>query len=70
MERRQVARLAAVRASRDVGRCEAALKTVARAATDGTNLVPPIVEAVEARATVGEVADTMRNVFGVFDESR
>jgi methylmalonyl-CoA mutase N-terminal domain/subunit len=30
--------------------------------------VPPIIAAVEARATVGEIADTMRSVFGEFRE--
>ena len=35
----------------------------------GSNLVPPIIEAVEARATVGEIADTMRAVFGEYQET-
>ena len=38
------------------------------AARGGDNLVPPIVAAVEAKATVGEIADTMRGVFGEFRE--
>ena len=46
------------------------LAAVSRAAADGSNLVPPIVAAVEARATVGEIADTMRGVFGEFEEGR
>jgi methylmalonyl-CoA mutase N-terminal domain/subunit len=37
---------------------------VADAARSGTNLVPPIVTAVEAFATVGEISDAMRSVFG------
>ena len=39
-----------------------------RAAQDGTNLMPPIIAAVEARATVGEVADALRAVFGEYRE--
>jgi methylmalonyl-CoA mutase N-terminal domain/subunit len=39
------------------------------AARNGSNLVPPIIEAVEARATVGEVADTLRAVFGEYQET-
>jgi methylmalonyl-CoA mutase N-terminal domain/subunit len=70
VERRQVNRIQALRAGRDAERCRAALDAVSRAATDGSNLVLPIVAAVEAQATVGEVADAMRTVFGEFDEAR
>jgi methylmalonyl-CoA mutase N-terminal domain/subunit len=38
------------------------------AAAGRDNLVPPIIDAVEAGATVGEIADTMRGVFGEFQE--
>jgi methylmalonyl-CoA mutase N-terminal domain/subunit len=31
--------------------------------------VPPIIEAVEAQATVGEIADAMRSIFGEFEET-
>jgi methylmalonyl-CoA mutase N-terminal domain/subunit len=70
VERRQVNRLQALRADRDAGRCRAAIAAVSQAAADGSNLVLPIVAAVEARATVGEIADAMRIVFGEFDEAR
>jgi methylmalonyl-CoA mutase, N-terminal domain len=63
-ERRQAAAVAAVRQSRDAALWRAAIDAVARAAGDGTNLVPPIIAAVEARATLGEIADAMRRVFG------
>jgi methylmalonyl-CoA mutase N-terminal domain/subunit len=43
---------------------------VNRAASGGENLVPPIVAAVEAHATVGEVATALREVFGEFQEQR
>ena len=64
IERRQIERVRRVRASRDSGEWQAALGAVAQAARDGSNLVPPIVRAVEARATIGEVSDTLRGVFG------
>ena len=64
VERRQVERVRTVRASRDPRAWQAALDEVAAAARDERNLVPPVVAAVEARATVGEVADTLRAVFG------
>jgi methylmalonyl-CoA mutase, N-terminal domain len=70
VEARQIARLGALRASRDATAWRDSLAAVERAAADGTNLVPPIVAAVEARATVGEIADTMRTVFGEFEERR
>ena len=46
--------------------CRAALAAVDAAARSGDNLVLPIIAAVEARATLGEVADTMRHVFGEY----
>jgi methylmalonyl-CoA mutase, N-terminal domain len=70
VEARQIAGLHALRASRDGTAWRAALAAVSRAASDGSNLVPPVIAAVEARATVGEIADTMRTVFGEFEERR
>ncbi len=64
MERRQVDRVRAVRASRNEGEWRAALDAVVAAARGTTNLVPPIIAAVDARATLGEIADAMRSVFG------
>ncbi len=69
VERVQKARVAAVRSARDAGAWRAALDAVGRAARDRSNLVPPIIEAVRARATVGEISDTLRDVFGEHRES-
>ncbi len=69
VERRQVERVRALRASRSASAWASALDGVERAARSGANLVPPIIEAVEARATVGEIADTMRSVFGAYQET-
>ena len=68
VEPRQVERVRAVRASRDAARWRAALDGVVSAARSGPNLVPPILEAVEARATVGEISDALRSVFGEHKE--
>jgi methylmalonyl-CoA mutase N-terminal domain/subunit len=68
LERRQVDRVAAVRASRDTAGWRDAIEQVTGAARAGTNLVAPIVAAVEARATVGEISDAMRSVFGEHEE--
>jgi methylmalonyl-CoA mutase N-terminal domain/subunit len=69
IEREQIARLCAVRAGRSAAEWDAAIGSVTRAARDGVNLVPPIVAAVEAKATVGEIADAMRSVFGEHKET-
>jgi methylmalonyl-CoA mutase N-terminal domain/subunit len=69
VERRQIERVRAVRASRSADAWRGALDLVRLAAQDGRNLVPPIIAAVEARATVGEVADAMRDVFGEYTET-
>ena len=70
IEARQVARLRTLRAAREPGAWQQALAAVTQAAAGSDNLVPPIVAAVEARATVGEVAGALRTVFGEFDERR
>jgi methylmalonyl-CoA mutase N-terminal domain/subunit len=68
-ERRQSHRVQSLRASRDGARSQAALDGVAKAARDGSNLVPPIIAAVEAFATVGEISDALRGVFGEFEDT-
>jgi methylmalonyl-CoA mutase N-terminal domain/subunit len=45
------------------------LKKIEDAACSGANLMPCIVGAVEAYATVGEISDTMRKVFGEYKEA-
>jgi methylmalonyl-CoA mutase, N-terminal domain len=67
-ERRQTERTGQVRASRDTTAWAAALERVGTAAREGDNLVPPVIGAVEARATLGEISDALRAVFGEFQE--
>jgi len=69
LERKQVERLRAVRAKRDQAKWQAALKKVEDTARGTGNLMPPIVEAVEANATVGEISDAMRRVYGEYHET-
>ncbi len=66
LEARQRERLAGVKARRDGSAVEAALAAVAAAAGSTRPLVPPIVEAVRARATLGEISDALRQVWGVY----
>jgi methylmalonyl-CoA mutase N-terminal domain/subunit len=72
IERHQIARVQAVRERRDAAAWKSALDAVRSAAArsgSDNNLVPPIIAAVEAYATVGEIADAMRGVFGEYRES-
>ena len=68
LERAQIERVQAMRARRDTARWSAALAAVSSAARGIDNLVPPLIAAVEACATVGEIADTLRAVFGEHKE--
>ena len=68
VERDQMERVRSVRASRSEDTCQWALAAVARAARSTDNLVPPIVEAVERRATLGEISDALRAVFGEYHD--
>ena len=63
-EARQAANVQSVRASRDAAAWRAAVDAIEAAARSGANLMPPVLAAVEARATLGEIADAMRRVFG------
>jgi methylmalonyl-CoA mutase N-terminal domain/subunit len=64
IERNQKAAVAAVRATRDDAAWRAALQDLEQAARDGQNLMPPLVAAAEHRATLGEMSDVLRRVFG------
>jgi len=68
LERRQVERLRAFRARRDQEKAARAVRQVEETARNGGNLMPVIVEAVENHATVGEICDAMRVVFGEYKE--
>jgi methylmalonyl-CoA mutase N-terminal domain/subunit len=67
-ERRQVEGLRRVRAERDPAAWEAAMRRLEDEARGTGNLLPPIIEAVAAYATVGEIADRLRTVWGVHRE--
>ncbi len=69
LERRQVERLQALRRRRDAGRAQAALQKVGATAATAENLMPALLEAVEAYCTVGEIADALRAVFGEHREA-
>jgi methylmalonyl-CoA mutase, N-terminal domain len=67
--RDQIERLKAFRLKRDSTRVKAVLGELGRRAAGSENLLPAILDAVENNATVGEISDTLRRVFGEYQES-
>jgi methylmalonyl-CoA mutase N-terminal domain/subunit len=64
-EERQRERLARLRAERDPDRWQAALENVRRVAQSNDNIMPALIEAAHAYATLGEITDVLKTVFGV-----
>src|SRR6266404_1297904 len=69
LEPKQVERLRALRAKRNAETWQAAIRAVEDTARSGDNLMPRILAAVEANATVGEISDAMRKVYGEYKEA-
>ncbi len=69
VERYQKEKLAKIKAERDARRVERTLAALREAAEGNGNVVPPILDAVRSYATVGEISDTLRDVFGEYRES-
>jgi len=68
LEQAQVESLRQVRASRSATEVASKLDALDRAARDGSNLMPPIMDAANAYVTVGEISDCLRRVFGEYRE--
>jgi len=69
IEREQVERVRAVREKRDAAKCDSAISSLRNAATGTENLLPHILNCVEAYATVGEISNTLRSVWGEYQEA-
>ena len=69
VSREQVARLKAFKAKRDGAKVDKALARIRAAAESDENLMPVLVDAVEAGVTLGEISDSLRKVFGLFKET-
>jgi methylmalonyl-CoA mutase N-terminal domain/subunit len=69
LEQAQVERVRALRARRDAAATEAALAKLEQAATTTENLLPRILECVESYATVGEISNRLRRVWGEYRET-
>jgi methylmalonyl-CoA mutase N-terminal domain/subunit len=63
-----LASLEALRKTRNADRVARALDALRQAAQTSTNVMPPILDAVRAYATVGEMCDTLRDVWGEYEE--
>jgi methylmalonyl-CoA mutase N-terminal domain/subunit len=70
LQLQQAARVARVRSERDQAAVAAALADVEAAARGSQNLLVPMKEALRRRATLGEVSDVLRSVFGVYQPTR
>jgi len=66
---KQIQRLTRIKAERDAGRLEASLAALRKAAETEDNLIPLMLEAVRAHATVGEVSQALVPVFGLYQEA-
>jgi methylmalonyl-CoA mutase, N-terminal domain len=66
LERKQIERLREVRASRDAAVVDQRLEALDQAARGSENLMPKILDACEALATIGEISDRLRKVFGEY----
>ncbi|HXH08276.1 MAG TPA: methylmalonyl-CoA mutase family protein [Alphaproteobacteria bacterium] len=68
VEKRQIERVRELRGSRDQQRWERSLEALRKAAAGRDNLMPPIIDAVKAYATVGEICNALKEVFGAYEE--
>jgi methylmalonyl-CoA mutase N-terminal domain/subunit len=62
----QIEKLKQLRQHRDQKTCLSTLSSLRQQAVDGTNIMPSVVAAIEAKCTLGEIADTLREVFGEY----
>ena len=65
----QMERLQHVKSTRDARAVDTSLETLRRAAAGHTNLLPPLLDAVRAYATLGEMCDALRSVWGEYEET-
>jgi methylmalonyl-CoA mutase N-terminal domain/subunit len=68
VQKKQIANLHAVKASRDSAKVETSLADVRTAAKDKKNLMPPIIDAAKAYCTQQEICDVLREVFGTYTD--
>jgi methylmalonyl-CoA mutase N-terminal domain/subunit len=62
----QAEKLSALRSKRNHAKCDNILQQLNDSANNGDNIMPVVIEAVESHCTLGEIADTLREVFGEY----
>jgi methylmalonyl-CoA mutase N-terminal domain/subunit len=68
VERKQVAMLKELKASRDNKKAKESLDNLIQAAKDGTNLMPKILDAARNNVTLGEMCNALKEPFGIYEE--
>ena len=68
LEANQIASLGVLRKGRDPTRIRSAMEGIRSAARTGENLLPPMIDAVKATVTLGEISDVLREEWGTYDE--
>lgn len=66
IQQAQTEKIKALKANRDNALAQTCLAAIAEAANNGNNIMPPVIAAVEAKCTLGEISDTLRNIFGEY----
>ena len=64
----QMDKLSHLKSERNATEVAAKLEAIRKAAIENTNLMPPVIEAVEAWCTLGEIADVLRKEFGEYNQ--
>ncbi|MFC1861403.1 methylmalonyl-CoA mutase family protein, partial [Chloroflexota bacterium] len=67
-EKKQIQRLRKFKRERDTSRLQSSLKAVKEAAMDNVNLIEPIIGAVKANATLGEICDVLEEIWGRYEQ--
>ena len=62
----QSEKLARLRSGRDAAKAQQSIQNIQQAAREGSNLMPHVIEAVENRCTLGEIAGCLREIFGEY----
>jgi methylmalonyl-CoA mutase N-terminal domain/subunit len=65
---RQIAKTRKVRATRDNGRTRSSLEALAQAAAGNVNMMPSVLDCVRSYATLGEICETLRGIYGTYEE--
>jgi len=66
IQQAQIEKIKALKSNRDNTIAQNCLAAIADAVNSGQNIMPPVIAAVEAKCTLGEISDTLRNIFGEF----